>query len=164
MLARGQIALVRHAGLYFWLQVLLIVGIPVWTVGMMLVFDVPVREWSMPTWYVSVINPALFLVINLWVPHLTAASTLRRHPGMQGEVAVTADASGLTIAAAGSTRAIGWSAISRAVETREFLLIYQGPIFATFVPKAAFATPKALEDFRQALVDARRLAAARRVR
>lgn len=157
MLARASIAATRHSGFYFWTLIMIVVVIPASQLVLAVAYDHGPGAWSWPEWNNAVFAPSGYLIIFLLVPYAESAWRLRRMPAAWSQLSVSVDAAGASFTGGNTTRTIGWSAISRVVETREFLLFYQGPVQATFVPLSAFATPQELADFRQVLIDAKRL-------
>ena len=100
-------------------------------------------------------NGVLYVVLALFwllgIPLITrwnAGRTLRATPAFQGQIEYSFDENGVEIRTAISASHLGWATFVRAVETKEFFLLFQNKVVATFLPKSAFGGTGDLEEFR----------------
>lgn len=80
----------------------------------------------------------------LGIPLLMRASasrTLRSTPAFQGELVYELSEAGVEMRSAVSSSQLAWSAFTRAVETREFVLLFQNKAMALFFPKSGLTEP-----------------------
>ena len=110
----------------------------------------------------SVTNPTPIIALGVAffaVPMLTRWAAMRfvvRNPGIGSVMTLNISDSGLTIAAFGAERNIGWEKVTRIEEKQTGFLLFSEPRlmnwlprFAAWLPKRGFAAESALQTFRE---------------
>jgi hypothetical protein len=108
------------------------------------------------TAHTSYLIPALrFLTVALALvglgfalPYLLARNTMRTSPLFRSELRCVFSESGVEMATPASQSRVDWSGFHRAVELKEFVLLYMSSRVFYIVPKRSFSSPDQLEAFK----------------
>ena len=85
------------------------------------------------------------------LPYLLARNTMRTSPLFQNEIHCTFTDSGVEMKTSASQSRVDWSGFHRAVELKEFVLLYMSSRVFYIVPKRSFSTADQLEAFKALL-------------
>ena len=132
-----------HYGGYF-----VVAGFPLFMIGLSLIYGGTVLGALRHNAIMIIGLPLFWLFVIPALTKWTAARTLRNTPAFQGELAYTFDEKGVDMRAAVASTQLSWSAFIRAVENKEFVLLFQNKAMATFIPRAAFTNERDLHQFR----------------
>ncbi len=126
------------------------VGVPVLLVILMLCLGQDLftpREYGLPTWAIPVGGLLFMLVFMPLIQCLNISSMRRRNPSVGGIQTYTITPDGYTIKGSLFDTTLKWEAFLKAIETKEFILLYVSTRWAHFIPKAA-ATASDLQAIR----------------
>ncbi|NUO64714.1 MAG: YcxB family protein [Gemmatimonadaceae bacterium] len=154
MVYRAQRAIQRHVRWIRWMGYLVVGGYPLAIIALTLAYGGTIRGAIRANWIWMLAFPLLWFVVLPLLQRWTAVRTVRSTRTLQGDHAYTFAPDGVTVVTAVSTSQLAWSAFVRAVETPEFVLLFQNHITAMFIPRTAFDGPAELQAWRD-LVAAR---------
>jgi hypothetical protein len=95
---------------------------------------------------------AALVVISFALPYLLARNTMRTSAAFKGDLRYTFDASGVNAVTPASQSHMNWSGFHRAVELKDFFLLYMSSRVFHIVPKRVFSNPDQLDAFRSLLL------------
>ena len=99
----------------------------------------------------GVIYAGLVIIWLVGLPLLTrwsSARMLRTTPSFQGELEYSFTTAGMKVRSPVSFAEITWATFVRAIETREFFLLFHNKQIASFLPKSAFGSTEEQQEFR----------------
>jgi YcxB-like protein len=148
ILRGAQVAAMRHVK---WMRVgliMILVVFPLLMVAIGLLAGRSVLE-TFRTNALLLIGLPLFWIVGM--PLITRWSSKRMWhttPMFQGEHAYTFGSEGFELVTPVSRTAMAWASVVKAVETRDYVLLFINKMAAQFIPKSAFKGPSELDDFR----------------
>jgi hypothetical protein len=149
MLFRAERDVAHQVTWMRWSGMFVCVAFPVLMIGLTLAYGGTVMGAFRTNWPMIVGLPIFWLVAIPAIQRWSASRLLRNTPAFNGPQITRVDAAGIHTRSPVSTADIAWNAIVRVVESRSFFLVFQSKAMALFVPKAAFAAPADLDQFRQ---------------
>ena len=131
------------------------VGVPLLLVLVMLCLGEDIfvpGVYGLPTWAILVGGLLFMLVFIPLIQCLNISSMRRRNPSVGGIQTYTIAPEGYTIKGSLFDTTLKWDAFLKAIETKEFILLYVSTRWAHFIPKAA-ATASDLQAIRTIVQD-----------
>ena len=119
------------------------VGLPLLLVIVMLCLGLDIfapLENGLPTWVIPVGGLVFMLVFIPLIQCLNVSSMRRRNPSVSGLQTYTITPVGYSIKGSLFDTTLKWDAFLKAIETKEFILLYVSARWAHFIPKAAATT------------------------
>ncbi|MCF7786191.1 MAG: YcxB family protein [Prosthecobacter sp.] len=116
------------------------VGVPLLLVIVMLCLGQDIfapGAYGLPTWAIPVGGLLFMLVFKPLIQCLNISSMRRRNPSISGVQTYTITSAGYTIKGSLFDTTLKWDAFHKAIETKEFILLYVSTRWAHFIPKAA---------------------------
>ena len=104
----------------------------------------------------GVIYAGVVIVWFVGLPLLTrwsSARMLRTTPSFQGELEYSFTSAGMKVRSPVSSAEITWATFVRAVESKEFFLLFHNKQIASFLPKSAFGSADEQQEFRSLVSD-----------
>ena len=94
---------------------------------------------------------AALVGLSFAVPYLLARNTLRTSPAFKGDLCYVFDENGVETTTSASQSRMTWAGFHRAVETKDFVLLYMSSRVFHIVPKKAFVDESQLQNFKSLL-------------
>lgn len=94
---------------------------------------------------------AALVALSFALPYLLARNTMRTSPLFKSEVRHIFSEAGVETLTTASRSNVGWEGFYRAVEIKDFVLLYMSSRVFYIVPKKAFADAVQLENFKSLL-------------
>ena len=94
---------------------------------------------------------AALVGIGFALPYLLARNTMRTSPMIKGEIRYVFSESGVETVTTASRSQMDWAGFHRAVEIKDFILLYMSSRVFHIVPKKAFVDASHLESFKSLL-------------
>lgn len=94
---------------------------------------------------------AALVGLGFALPYLLARNTMRTSPMIKGDLRYVFDENGVETTTTASQSHMDWAGFHRAVEIKDFILLYMSSRVFHIVPKKAFPDPAQLEVFKSLL-------------
>jgi hypothetical protein len=151
MLYRAQRAMMRVTAWMRWTGYGVLVLYPLVMIGLSLAYG-GTALGALRNDVGSYVGLLIFWLVGLPIlMRWTAARTFKNTPSFHGEIAWSFAEDGARCRTDVSSLHIGWAAVVRVVETKEFILMFQNKAQAIFLPKSAFPNVAAQQSFRSLL-------------
>ncbi len=139
-----------HTPLRLWLLIPLVVC---------MIAIVVLSAWMDRVTHTSILVPILrfitvaaaLVVISFALPYLLARNTMRTSAAFKSDLHYVFDERGVSSTTSASESRMDWSAFHRAVELKEFFLLYMSSRVFHIVPKRVFSSSDQMDAFRSLL-------------